>query len=203
MTGRAGMAAGDVTMPAAGGQAGTAVVVVGPSGAGKDSVMGYAARHFSGDARFVFARRVITRPSDAGGEAHVGVDAATFARMRDEGGFCVSWEAHGLSYGVPVEMKALVGEGRVVVVNGSRQALPVFAAVFPRLKVVTVTASAEVLAQRLRGRGRESGADIAGRLERRPGDCAAGLDHVIIDNSGPLDVAGQSFVGILVQSLTG
>ncbi|MCD2183341.1 phosphonate metabolism protein/1,5-bisphosphokinase (PRPP-forming) PhnN [Rhizobium sp. GN54] len=190
-------------MRAAGGQAGTAVVVVGPSGAGKDSVMGYAARHFSGDARFVFARRVITRPSDAGGEAHVGVDAATFARMQDEGGFCVSWEAHGLSYGVPVEMKALVGEGRVVVVNGSRQALSVFAAVFPRLKVVTVTASAEVLAQRLRGRGRESGADIAGRLERRPGDCAAGLDHVIIDNSGPLDVAGQSFVGILVQSLEG
>ncbi|MBB3979179.1 ribose 1,5-bisphosphokinase [Rhizobium azooxidifex] len=201
MTGRAGMAAGDTATPAAGGQMGTTIVVVGPSGAGKDSVMGYAARHFSGDERFVFARRVITRPSDAGGEAHIGVDAATFARMKDEGSFCVSWEAHGLSYGVPAEVQAQIARGAVAIVNGSRQALPALVAAFPRLKVVTITAHAEVRAERLARRGRESGDAIAGRLDRQPRGPDMDLDQVIIDNSGALETAGTAFVRLLDQTV--
>lgn len=178
-----------------------AIVVVGPSGAGKDSVMAHAARHLAGDDRFVFARRVITRPTDAGGEAHIGVDEATFARMKGEGAFCVAWEAHGLCYGVPMEVKAEVERGRVVLVNGSRQALPAFVAAFSRLTVVTITAHAEVRAERLARRGRESGDAIAGRLERQPRMPDLSIDSITIDNSGPLEVAGGAFVDLLVGAV--
>ncbi len=201
MTGRAGTAPGDAAAAATGGRTGAVIVVVGPSGAGKDSVMGYAARHFAGDDRFVFARRVITRPSDAGGEAHIGVDTAAFARMKEEGGFCVSWEAHGLCYGVPAEVQAQIAQGAVVIVNGSRQALCAFVDTFPRLKVVTITAHAEVRAERLARRGRESGEAIAGRLDRQPRGPDLDLDQVTIDNSGPLEFAGDAFVRLLDQTL--
>ena len=52
------------------GQTGAIIVVVGPSGAGKDSVIGFVAQHFADRADIDFVRRVITRPSDAGGEDH-------------------------------------------------------------------------------------------------------------------------------------
>lgn len=41
---------------------GTLVVVVGPSGVGKDSLMDIARRHFSGRDDVRFVRRTITRP---------------------------------------------------------------------------------------------------------------------------------------------
>lgn len=197
MTEAAKPAAADRVAPANVTESGTAVVVVGPSGAGKDSVMTFAAQHFAGNGRIVFARRVITRPADAGGEAHIGVDEDTFSRMKREKAFCVSWEAHGLSYGVPREMLDAVGQGNVVIVNGSRQALPAFAATFPRLKIVTITAHAEVRAERLAMRGRESAASITARLERQAGGANLELYTVTIDNSGPLEIAGNALVRLL------
>ncbi|MGO8557602.1 phosphonate metabolism protein/1,5-bisphosphokinase (PRPP-forming) PhnN, partial [Rhizobium ruizarguesonis] len=44
------------------------VVVVGPSGAGKETLMNLAARRFKGRDDVNFVRRVITRHRDAGGE---------------------------------------------------------------------------------------------------------------------------------------
>jgi len=49
---------------------GTLVLVVGPSGAGKDSVIGALRQRLAGDDRVAFARRVITRAVEEGGEAH-------------------------------------------------------------------------------------------------------------------------------------
>jgi len=43
------------------------VLVVGPSGAGKDSLLKAAREEFRGDPRIGFARRVITRPADPDG----------------------------------------------------------------------------------------------------------------------------------------
>ena len=99
------------------------VGVVGPSGAGKDTLMDGARAALAGDVRFVFARRVITRPAEAGGEDHLPATAADFARMREQGDFALWWNAHGLSYGIPARIAAEVGQGRVVVANLSRGVL--------------------------------------------------------------------------------
>lgn len=118
-----------------------------------------------GDDRFRFVQREITRPADAGGEAHVAVTPAEFAARRSAGGYALSWEAHGLGYGIPAEVAGDLAAGRVVVANISRASIAEAAAKFPTL-VLEITAPAEVLAARLSARGRETADDIAARLKR-------------------------------------
>ena len=43
---------------------GTFVAVIGPSGAGKDTILAGARAALANDASFLFPRRVITRPAD-------------------------------------------------------------------------------------------------------------------------------------------
>ena len=181
--------------------AGTMVVVVGPSGAGKDSVMSYAARHFADEPRLGFVRRVITRPPDAGGEAHEAIDAAGFHARAVAGDFAVSWDAHGLSYGIPRETFDQLAGGITLVANGSRSALPAFAEAYGRLKVVLITARADILAARLAARGRESGEAIARRLDRAVPEIVVAADTVVIDNSGALEEAGDALVRLLSSTL--
>lgn len=181
--------------------AGTMVVVVGPSGAGKDSIMSYAARCFAREARLCFVRRVITRPADAGGEAHEAIDMAGFRKREAGGGFAVSWDAHGLAYGIPRETLDQLADGVTLVANGSRSALPAFAGAYPRLKVVLVTARPDILAARLAARGRESAEAIERRLDRAVPEIAIGADTVVIDNSGALEDAGEAFVSLLASAL--
>ena len=66
---------------------GPLVYVMGPSGAGKDSVMGRARALLPADAPVVFAHRYITRPAETGGENHVALSAAEFALRRTHGLF--------------------------------------------------------------------------------------------------------------------
>lgn len=181
--------------------AGTIIVVVGPSGAGKDTVMSFAAQRFAGDARVCFVRRVITRSADAGGETHESADAETFAHIERDGGFAVSWHAHGLSYAIRASVLDLLAKGAKVVVNGSRSALPAFSAAFPCIKVVLITARPDVLADRLVKRGRESRERIEARLARSVPALDPVYDTSVIDNSGTLVVAGEQLVSLIGQTL--
>lgn len=177
--------------------AGALVVVVGPSGAGKDSVMGFAARHF-GDCHDVhFVRRVITRPSDAGGEVHESVSEDEFVDMQRDGAFAVFWDAHGLKYGIPSVVLQNVRNGMTAIVNGSRGALPAFREAFGDIAVVVITAEAPVLAKRLAERGRESEEQVLRRLSRQAPDVTSGPGVSVIDNSGRLDIAGTRFVDLV------
>jgi ribose 1,5-bisphosphokinase len=181
--------------------AGTMVVVVGPSGAGKDSVMSYAARYFADEPRLGFVRRVITRPSNSGGEAHEAIDATGFEARAAAGDFAVSWDAHGLSYGIPRDTFDQLADGMTLVANGSRSALPAFAGAYGRLKVVLVTARADILAERLAARGRENAEAIARRLDRAAPEIVVAADTVVIDNSGALEAAGDRLVRLLASTL--
>lgn len=134
--------------------------IVGPSGAGKDTLIAgaLAARP---DLRLV--RRAITRPADPGAEDHEPVTEAEFARRKAAGAFALDWQAHGLCYGIPRDQ--LAGPGTVLF-NGSRAALPQAMAAIPGLRVIVITAPDAVLAVRLAARGRETAEDIAARLKR-------------------------------------
>lgn len=182
------------------GGGGLLVVVVGPSGAGKDTLMDAARHHFAGREDIHFVRRFITRPAEAGGEAHEAVSLAEFERLADAGGFAVWWEAHGLKYGIPAGIRAELDGGRLAIVNGSRSALAAFAQVFPRLRVISVTARPEVLAERLAARGRESREDVLKRLARAPAEIGGGLDVATIDNSARLEDAVHAFLGVLEKA---
>lgn len=177
--------------------AGTMVAVVGPSGAGKDSLIHIAMAHFARQACVHFVQRVITRPADAGGEQHLGVSPVEFEAMREQGAFAVDWDAHGLSYGIPASVHEKLALGHLVIANGSRSALPNWAKAFPSLLVINVTASPEVLAERLVARGRESREEILERLKRGSLKVEGGYDVVDIDNSGALADAGAKLIATL------
>jgi ribose 1,5-bisphosphokinase len=137
------------------------VLVVGPSGAGKDTLLDAARQALADDPRFRFVRRVITRPAEAGGEAHEAVTDAQFATRA----FALAWQAHGLRYGIPDDIATDIAVGRVVVANVSRGVIAEAAGRFP-VRLIEITAPPEVLAARLATRGRESAADVAMRLAR-------------------------------------
>ena len=134
------------------------ILVVGPSGAGKDTLLQGASARLP-EARFV--RRVITRPADSGGEDHEPVTDAAF----DQRDFALRWEAHGLSYGIPLDIVDDLARCRVVVANVSRGVIAEAAARFP-VHVIELTAAPKILAARLVARGREGAADVAARLGR-------------------------------------
>jgi ribose 1,5-bisphosphokinase len=137
------------------------VLVVGPSGAGKDTLLEAARRALAHDPRFRFVQRVITRPAESGGEAHEAVTPEEFATRR----FALQWQAHGLSYGIPTDVIDDIARGLVVVMNASRTIIADAADRFP-VHVIEVTAPADVLAKRLASRGREQADDVAERLAR-------------------------------------
>ncbi len=180
---------------------GRLVVVVGPSGAGKDTLIGYAARRLAGSPDLVFVRRVITRDGDAGGEDHDAVSKETFEDMAQAGSFAISWNAHGLRYGIPAETPGHIAAGRLAIANGSRSALPHFRTAFPSMVVVNITAGPEVLAARLEARGRETREEILRRLQRAPPAISGDFEVVTIDNSGSLDEAGEAMVAVLKRYL--
>jgi ribose 1,5-bisphosphokinase len=138
------------------------VLVVGPSGAGKDTLLEAARHALVDEARFRFVRRVITRPVEPGGEAHEAVTAEEFAR-RD---FALQWEAHGLRYGIPAAAVADLPRGVAVVANVSRTVIAEATQRFVT-RVIEITAPPDILAARLASRGRESAKDVAARLARR------------------------------------
>ena len=177
--------------------AGCLVLVVGPSGAGKDTLIAAAKTALRGDPGVVFPRRTITRSAAAAVEDHDSVSAEQFARMRAAGAFALDWQAHGLSYGLPATLQDDLLAGRHVVVNGSRAMVAEAARRFPNLRVVFIEAAPEVRAARLAARGRESADDIRRRLAR---EVAVPLPGAIrIDNSGTLADAAAAFLTTLAN----
>jgi ribose 1,5-bisphosphokinase len=140
---------------------GILILVVGPSGAGKDTLLGAAQQALTGDARFRFVRRVITRPLAASGEQHEAVTESEFVLRR----FALSWQAHGIRYGIPAEIESDLAAGRIVVASVSRTVISEASPRFP-IHVIEITAPPELLATRLAERAREAASDIAARLSR-------------------------------------
>ncbi|HEY5796456.1 MAG TPA: phosphonate metabolism protein/1,5-bisphosphokinase (PRPP-forming) PhnN [Bosea sp. (in: a-proteobacteria)] len=159
-------------------------VVVGPSGVGKDTLIDGARAALSTDPRFVFARRLITRPADAGGEDHQAISEEALLALGREGGLLATWGAHGLRYGLPISLRGDLLAGRHVVANGSRGVLKDLAPAVPRMIVLSITASPDVVAKRLAGRGRESAEEIGLRLARAAPDLSDGLEVITVTNDG-------------------
>ncbi len=180
---------------------GVFIAVVGPSGAGKDTVIAYAREHFAGDDTVEFVRRVITRPSDGATEDHDTLEDAAFTEAEAEGAFALSWEAHGLKYGIPASVDDAIANGHIAVANGSRNAIPALRERYENVAVVEITAAPEILAERLAARGRESRGEVMARLARTVKVELTGPGISTIDNSGPKEKAGEQLVAIIRKAI--
>jgi len=186
---------------------GTLVYVMGPSGSGKDSLIAHVRQVMSAaytltwsicaDARaalrpIFFARRYITRPANAGGERHYPLTREEFQLRKSRGDFSLSWESHGLCYGIDADIDSRLAAGAVVVVNGSREYLPEALQRYPTLLPVLIAARPEVLRERLEKRGRETQAGINERLAGATMLPAVSA-LIQVDNSGSFAEAGRIF----------
>jgi ribose 1,5-bisphosphokinase len=172
---------------------GVFLAVVGPSGAGKDSIMRAAASAFTGDSVVHFARRIVTRASSAD-EDHDSVSEGEFAGLVESGALALNWKAQGLNYGIPASIHNKLAAGHIVIANTSRAIAAGIKSIFPRSVIIHITASEPVLEQRLIARGREATADLKLRIERSNAlEQEFGAD-IRIENNGELDDAVAQFV---------
>lgn len=179
---------------------GLLVLIVGPSGAGKDSLIAYCRERLEGDPNISFPRRAVTRPPGDPTEDHIALSEPDFDRAARRGAFALHWGAHGLFYGVPATIEDDLHAGRTVIVNVSRAAIPEARERFRPLLVVSVTVPPEILAARIAGRGREDAEAAEKRIARAAAITVEGPDVVEIDNSGPLEVAGDKLLALLARA---
>lgn len=185
------------------GTGGAFVAVVGPSGAGKDTLIAHARVRLAGHRRPAvhFVRRVVTRVADAGAEDHDSLTPEEFAAAERAGAFALAWSAHGLSYGIPAAVDARIAAGEIAVANLSRGAVPALMRRYRNVAVVLVTASPEVLAARLAARGRESRAEVLARLARAD-DASLGAfaATVTVRNDGTPEEGGEALVAAILAA---
>ncbi|TFV43276.1 phosphonate metabolism protein/1,5-bisphosphokinase (PRPP-forming) PhnN [Bradyrhizobium niftali] len=174
---------------------GRLVLVVGPSGAGKDTLLRLAQAACTDDQNVVFPRRVVTRESSAA-EDNIAMSPDEFRRGIDHGDFAVHWEAHGHSYALPLDINDDIRAGRAVVVNVSRTVIAALRQAYANVVVVAITAPPDVLAQRLAARARHSDGNIADRLSRSVEDVSAQADVTIL-NAGSADYHGRQLVRVI------
>jgi ribose 1,5-bisphosphokinase len=165
---------------------GRLVLVVGPSGAGKDTLLKGARAACAFDPAVVFPRRVVTRPKSST-EDHDSIDAAAFERAASDGAYALWWRAHGNSYGIPAAIGQDIRAGRTVVCNVSRTVIESARQHYGFVTVVEITAPEPVLQSRLGSRQRSGDGDITQRLERSAQVAQLFTPDIIIRNVGRPD----------------
>jgi ribose 1,5-bisphosphokinase len=178
---------------------GRLILVVGPSGAGKDTLLGLTKAACTEDGNIVFPRRAVTREASAS-EDNEALSPEAFREALARGEFALHWEAHGHLYGLRGAIDDDIRAGRTVVVNVSRTVIDAARRSYANVKVVAITAPPDVLAERLAMRARGSDGQLGQRLGRsvsavpditilnvgRPEDHARRLLRIVRDDCTPL-----------------
>ncbi|OJY40172.1 MAG: phosphonate metabolism protein/1,5-bisphosphokinase (PRPP-forming) PhnN [Rhizobiales bacterium 65-9] len=173
---------------------GRLALVVGPSGAGKDTVIRAVRSALAGDARFVFPQRLVTRAPGAD-EDNVYVDPVEFARLQQARRFALAWEAHGHFYALSSAIDDDVRAGRTVLCNVSRMIIQHARNLYQNVLTVEITAPPQVLQERLAARRRASDGDLRERLARRASMEPADL---VIENVGGVEKARDALLRALL-----
>ena len=176
-------------------RAGRLVYVMGPSGAGKDTLISYARERVT-PGRIAFAHRYITRAAESGGENHVALTEPEFFARQEAGLFALAWHSHGFNYAIGSELDLWLARGLVAVVNGARIAWPQAQERYSGLRGVLIDAPLELRANRLARRGREDEAAIRTRLQRNI-NLPAREGILAVENAGSIEKAGETFIRML------
>lgn len=174
-------------------QQGYFFAVVGPSGAGKDSLIDGARDVLAAD-QYTFAKRVVTRPAGQVGEDYESCTKKEFAARAKSGQFVLTWQAHGFHYGLKKTLLAAQSAGQHIIANCSRQLLATLQRTVDNLVVLSIWASPETLAKRLHQRGRETEEEIKHRLAREAGSVPSDIHIIQVDNNGTLENGKRHFL---------
>lgn len=174
---------------------GRLVLVVGPSGAGKDTLLGLAKAVCADDRNIVFPRRLITREASAS-EDNEEVSAEAFERAVADGDYAMHWQAHGHRYALAQTIDDEIRAGRTVIANVSRTVISAARRYYANVVVVSITAPPDVLAARLAMRARASDGRLEQRLARTVDETTAAPDFTVV-NSGTTEYHARQLVRII------
>jgi ribose 1,5-bisphosphokinase len=175
---------------------GRLILVVGPSGAGKDTLIAGARAACVDDRSLVFPRRVVTRATTITEEHDIMSDAA-FRQAAALGRFALWWEAHGLCYGIPAAIDEDIRARRTIVCNVSRTVTASARQRYAATTIVHVTAPPDVLRTRLAARVRDSDGDLTARMARSASAERGLKADVVIENVGPPELGIRRLLDIL------
>jgi ribose 1,5-bisphosphokinase len=145
-------------------------------------LLGLAQAALADDDNIVFPRRVVTREASATeNNRQMSVDA--FRQAAAQGAFAISWDAHGHEYGLPRSIDDDIRAGRTLVANVSRTVISALRHAYANVTVVSITAPADVLAERIAMRQRNSDGNIAERLARKVDESDIAPDVTIVNVS--------------------
>jgi guanylate kinase len=181
---------------------GRLIVVSGPSGVGKDTVL---RRLFELEPRLRYSVSYTTRPPRDGevdGVSYSFVDLPTFRAMQDKGAFLETAEVHGNLYGTSLaRVREALGRGELIVLKIDVQGAAQVRDKTPdALLVFLLPPSVDVLRERLRSRETEDDDS----LRRRHADAlrelaqADSYDHRVINDD--VDRAAREILSILAAS---
>jgi ribose 1,5-bisphosphokinase len=161
---------------------GRLVLVVGPSGAGKDTLLGLAKAACADDLNIVFARRIVTREASVF-EDNEQVSLEAFRQALAQEAYAMHWEAHGHCYALPRAIDEDIRAGHTLIANVSRTVIGAARRAYADVAVVSITAPPQVLAERLAMRARGSDGKIEQRLGRTVDDAASAPDFTLMNVS--------------------
>ena len=188
------------------------VAIVGPSGAGKDTIINAVHQALKNNPEFLFVRRTITRKAginsfndhddtsqNIGNEDNIGVTLEKFFELSEKASFSLQWFAHGIHYALPIGIVDEVHKGKIVIANVSRAELEHAKELFGKVFVIEINAPIGILKERLISRKREKITDIEERLERAniPIHLPKGAKYCYIDNSGNINSSVDKVLSIL------
>lgn len=188
------------------------VAIVGPSGAGKDTIINAVHQALKNNPEFLFVRRTITRKAginsfddhaetsqNIGNEDNIGVSLEQFLELSEKASFSLQWFAHGIHYALPIGIVDEVRKGKIVIANVSRAELEHAKELFGKVFVIEINAPIGILKERLLSRKREKITDIEERLERAniPIHLPKGAKYCYIDNSGNINYSVDKVLSIL------
>ena len=158
---------------------GRLVILSGPSGVGKDTVLDAWHAHNPRVQRVVAATTRAPREGEVDGVDYIFLSREAFLSKVDRDEFLEHMEVHDNLYGTPVEgLQALLAEGKIAVLKIDVQgALDVMPKRPDAITIFLLPPSEEVLEARLRSRSTDSEVVIEKRLVNAHAEVAVGLSH--------------------------
>ncbi len=177
------------------------VVISGPSGVGKDAVIGGLKEighhlHFA-----VTATTRSKRQGETDGRDYHFVSRSEFERMIEENELLEYAGVYGNFYGVPKrELKQALARGQDVVVKVDVQGAATIKKILPEAVFIFVAPpSMDDLKERLKQRKTESGVDLERRLKaaREEMNCLPMFDYVVVNHEGRVEEAVSQIESII------
>lgn len=175
---------------------GVLVPVVGPGGAGKSMLVAAAQRTYLGNPSVAFSAPLATRLAGVPPRA-TDVSLGEFEALEAAGAFSATWRARERAFGLPREIDADLGAGRIVVFESGTTVLRRLRRQHRRIHAVYVTAAREILVARLTAATGTGAAWVRERLAAEDQFSMPEPPVTVIDNSGSPAEAIDEFLGVL------